>query len=209
MQCGIDEAGRGPVLGPMVISMVCGDQNLLLSMGVRDSQELSPGRREKIYSDIIKSGCSVHSEILTSVEINRLMKIKSLNEIEYDSVLRLVKLANAPVFIDSFDTNERRLSERIFRETGREVVCKHRADSIFPAVMAASIVSKVRRDSIISDLHVRYGDFGSGYPSDPRTINFLRNSVTKGEDISEIVRTEWITYRKLIQENRKNSAYRF
>lgn len=208
-QCGIDEAGRGPVLGPMVISIVCGDEEELIRLGVKDSKELSPGRRERVYADIMNSGFFVQSEILSSKEINKLMKLKSLNEIEYEAVLRLVKSAVAPVFVDSFDTNETRLSERITRESGKDVVCRHKADQIYPAVMAASIVSKVRRDAIIKDLHRRYGDFGSGYPSDPRTISFLRTSVIKGLDISEIVRTEWATYRRLVEGNRKNSIYRF
>lgn len=203
--CGIDEAGRGPVLGPMVISIVCGDPRAFKLIGVKDSKLLSPQRREELFVKIQGSACSIHTRILEPELLNRDMKRISLNEIEYAAVVDLLAYADSVVYIDSFDTNELRLQRRLMEDTGKKVISRHRADSTYPAVMAASIVSKVTRDRIIDDLHVEFGDFGSGYPSDQRTVAFLRHSVLTGRDISRIVRTEWSTYQKLIS-GRKNGG---
>ena len=85
--------------------------------------------------------------------------------------------------------------------SGRKIICRHKADEIYPAVSAASIVAKVIRDREIEKLHEKYGDFGSGYPSDPRTINFVKNSIQNKIDIDKIVRHQWKTYKSML--NRK------
>ena len=60
------------------------------------------------------------------------------------------------------------------------------------------LLAKVERDNIIEELHREYGDFGSGYPSDPRTIAFLRKCISDKKDVSRIVRREWATWKKLV-----------
>ncbi len=207
--CGIDEAGRGPVFGPMVISLVCGDPEEFLKIGVKDSKVLSPHRRSEIYESIRNSAGIIEVEVIDAPTINKKMKTMTLNEIEYEIVVSLLKKADKTVYIDSFDTNEKRLQEQLRTQTGKDVICKHKADSTYPSVMAASIISKVTRDSVIEELHQEYGDFGSGYTSDPRTTRFLRESVALKRDISRIVRTEWITYRKLVAGRGNNNLDRF
>ncbi len=204
MSCGIDEAGRGPVIGPMVISIVCGDDKLLKDTGVRDSKKLSPARREYLYS-IITMNYSYKFNILTASDLNRLMETKTLNEIEMDEVCKLAEAADDKIYVDCFDVIEKRAEEILRFRTGREIICKHKADVLFPAVSAASIISKVIRDREIVKIEKEYGYFGSGYPSDERTIEFIKKSVSSGTDITDIVRLKWKTYKNIIGQQKQSS----
>ncbi|MGC8514948.1 MAG: ribonuclease HII [Thermoplasmata archaeon] len=198
MQCGLDEAGRGPVIGPMVIAMVCGDADQLAAIGVRDSKILSPARREALYADIKRIAESVTFSVVSVAEINAEMIHQTMNEIEHSRYLALIRKAKYPVFVDAFDVDVSRLENRLSMESGHEIHAMHRADSTFAIVSAASIVAKVERDSFIEELHKEYGDFGSGYPSDPRTVAFLKKCISNKIDVSKIVRKEWATWKKLV-----------
>ncbi len=197
MQCGLDEAGRGPVIGPMVIAMVCGDGEEFSLIGARDSKILSPARRGTLYVEIKRIAESVSVSVVTAEEINAEMSYQTINEIEHSRYLSLIRNAKYPVYVDAFDVDAGRLESRLSNESGHEIHALHRADSIFPVVSAASIIAKVERDRIIEELHNEYGDFGSGYPSDPRTVAFLKKCIADRIDISKIVRKQWITWRRL------------
>ncbi|PYB67567.1 ribonuclease HII [Thermoplasma sp. Kam2015] len=199
IQCGIDEAGRGPVIGPMVISIVCCDTEFLKGIGVKDSKVLSRKRRSEIFKSIMDR-CHVRYRILSPEEINRMMSMESLNKIEEDEIIELLEYAESTVYIDCYDVIEERAQEAIERRSGKKVVCRHKADAIFPAVSAASIVSKVLRDAEIDKLHEKYGDFGSGYPSDPRTIEFLYGFLKNAREPEKIVRMHWSTVGRIIDE---------
>jgi ribonuclease HII len=198
MQCGLDEAGRGPVIGPMVIAMVCGDSNQMQAIGARDSKILSPARREALYADITKIAESVNISIISAEIITAEMSYLTLNEIEHSRYLALIMKAKYPVYVDAFDVDAARLEKRLARESGHEVHALHRADSTLAIVSGASIVAKVERDKIIRDLHREYGYFGSGYPSDPRTVAFLKKCIADHVDVSKIVRKEWATWKRLV-----------
>lgn len=196
ISCGMDEAGRGPVLGPMVIAIVCGDRDILSKTGARDSKALTPSMRVRIDQRIREVASWVDLVAVTPSEINMEMSSTTLNEIEYRRYLELIIRSPAcgTVYVDAFDVNQLRLQERLCVDSGREVVCRHRADSEFVEVSAASVIAKVARDSKISELHEKYGDFGSGYPSDPRTVKFLETSLSEGINLDDIARTKWKTY---------------
>ena len=198
MQCGLDEAGRGPVIGPMVIAMVCGEADQIEAIGARDSKVLSPARREALYAVIKRIAESVTFSVVSVAEINAEMIYQTMNEIEHSRYLALIRKANYPVFVDAFDVDASRLENRLTKESGHEIHAMHRADSTFAVVSAASIVAKVERDNIIEELHREYGDFGSGYPSDPRTVVFLKKCISNKIDVSKIVRKEWSTWKKLV-----------
>ncbi|CAC12578.1 probable ribonuclease HII [Thermoplasma acidophilum] len=200
-QCGIDEAGRGPVIGPMVISLVCCDLSFLKEIRVKDSKALTRKRRSELFEKIM-GRCSVRYRILHPKDLNRMMAAESLNKIEEDEIVDLLRYADDLVYIDCYDVIEERAQEIIQMRSGRQVVCKHKADAIFPAVSAASIVSKVIRDAEIDRLHDRFGDFGSGYPSDPRTIDFLKKYLKENQDPSEIVRIHWSTVQRLLHSEK-------
>ena len=192
----MDEAGRGPVLGPMVIAIVCGVKETLAGTGAIDSKMLPPASRERIAGKIMEVAQYVDKVVIGPNEIDRQMELTTLNEIEYSYYMKL--LSNSPghcrVYVDAFDVREDRLQARMRLDSGREVICRHRADKLFPEVSAASIIAKVARDSEIEKLHEKYGNFGSGYPSDPRTVKFLEDAIRNGTNIGEIVRKKWKTY---------------
>ncbi|MCL4335257.1 MAG: ribonuclease HII [Candidatus Thermoplasmatota archaeon] len=199
-QCGIDEAGRGPVLGPMVISLVCADTSVLRDIGVKDSKMLSRISRERLY-DIIISRSNVVKYVEIGPEIlNTLMEKKTLNEIELQFAGELLKDATCETYVDCFDVNEERGTAKLSSYSSFPVKCLHSADRKIPAVSAASIISKVVRDRRIDSLKNEYGEIGSGYPSDPVTVKFLRDSFREGRDLSKIARVRWITYIKMERE---------
>ena len=197
-ECGIDEAGRGPLIGPMVMAIVCGDGDDLKHIGVADSKKLSPRQREFIYSEL--TGFIQNHTIIGTDEIDTYVKDKKLNIMEEIYAIKLISSLpeNARVYVDSFDVNEERLEAKLRERTGKEVICRHHADATYPQVSAASIVAKVIRDREIEKLHREYGDFGSGYPSDPRTVNFVENAIKNHINIDNIVRHEWKTYKNML-----------
>lgn len=195
--CGIDEAGRGPVIGPMVMSLVCGDGNILKNLGVKDSKLLSRRQREILYEKIMSVSTRIEHVVISAQDLNASMNVETLNEIELSHAVKLAGKAGDKVVVDCFDVNEARASSRMSRESGKEVTCVHKADRDYAAVSAASIISKVIRDREIDRIVEKYGDVGSGYPSDPKTRAFLEESLAKGMDLSGIVRTHWKTYKDI------------
>ncbi|MEM0158636.1 MAG: ribonuclease HII [Thermoplasmataceae archaeon] len=209
IQCGLDEAGRGPVIGPMVIAMVCGFHNDLAHLGVRDSKVLTPRRREDLAGIIYRSAISVNFVEVTPKDLNELMQTLSLNEIELRGYAELIAKSpkEATVLVDSFDIDTIRLQNRLREMTGRRVYCHHHADRDYPSVSAASIIAKVVRDREIEKLKVKYGNIGSGYPSDPVTVSFLKQAIQEGIDIQEIVRVKWKTFQRMIVESKNRKLF--
>ena len=197
IQCGLDEAGRGPVIGPMVVAIVCCDPLQIKEIGVRDSKKLTPERRSYLFDRIMESSICVEIETIPSAVINGEMQHRTLNEIEYDRFLALIRKCGKDAYVDAFDVDPERLSRRLSTDSGFKIIAEHGADDRFPSVSAASIIAKVTRDREIENLHGIYGDFGSGYPSDPATVKFLKQSLKNGINIDHIVRKEWKTWKDL------------
>lgn len=209
MQCGIDEAGRGPVIGPMVISIVCGSRDELAKLGVRDSKQLSRSRREELSELITREAVYWSQREISAVELNAKMETKTLNEIEEEVVKDLLSNAKYTTYVDCFDIDESRGTRNLSVDAGVEVHCIHDADVTIPSVSAASILSKVTRDRRIEEIEKEYGSIGSGYPSDPRTVEFLKNAVAGNMNIDKIVRVKWKTYTKLKGESKQGNLMDF
>ena len=197
IQCGLDEAGRGPVIGPMVVAIVCCDPMQIKEIGVRDSKKLTPERRSYLFDRIMETSICVEIETIPSTVINGEMQYRTLNEIEYDRFLSLIRKCGKDAYVDAFDVDPERLSRRLSTDSGFKIIAEHGADDRYPSVSAASIIAKVTRDREIGNLHEIYGDFGSGYPSDPATVKFLKQSLQNGINIEDIVRKEWKTWKDL------------
>ncbi|WP_456420540.1 ribonuclease HII [Thermococcus sp.] len=205
---GIDEAGRGPVIGPMVIATLVVDERNVLKLeelGVRDSKKLTPKRREKLFDEILSLVDDYVVLVLSPEEISS--RAGTLNEFEVENfakALNSLKVRPDIIYADAADVNE----ERFARELGERlsfkarIVAKHRADAIFPVVSAASIVAKVTRDREIEKLKEKYGEIGSGYPSDPRTRAFLESYYREHGEFPPIVRRNWKTLRKIEEKLR-------
>jgi len=197
---GIDEAGKGPVIGPMVVcGVLCEESNLskLKKAGVKDSKKLKPERRREL-AEVIKKFCKICLIKITPEEIDRSDNINDLLRESYVKIIE--KLDPDLVIVDSPDVKPERLKEFLERMTGKKVISKHKADEEFVAVAAASIVAKVERDAEIDRLKREYGDFGSGYASDPKTIKFLEEWIKRGK-IPPIVRRRWRTVGRLSQHS--------
>ncbi|WP_297419025.1 ribonuclease HII [Thermococcus sp.] len=203
---GIDEAGRGPVIGPMVIAAVVVDEDnvpKLADLGVRDSKRLTPKRRERLYNEIIKL---IDDYVLIELWPEEIDSRKgTLNEFEVENFIKALnslKVKPDVVYIDAADVKEARFGEDIRKglDFKAEIVAEHKADDKFIPVSAASILAKVTRDRAIERLKEEYGEIGSGYPSDPRTRAFLEEYYREHSNFPPIVRRSWKTLKKIAEK---------
>lgn len=206
MICGIDEAGRGSVLGPLVIAAVLiKNDEQLIKLGVKDSKKLTPNQREKL-TIAIKKICKYKTLMISPKEIDEKRKVMTLNELEVDKFAEIIKeLKPNIVYVDSVDVNEERFAEEIKKKLDFKVkiISKHKADEVFPVVSSASIIAKTTRDEEIKKIKKEFGEIGSGYPSDERTINFIENYLKEKRELPKFVRSSWDTIKRLIESKRR------
>jgi ribonuclease HII len=205
MISGIDEAGKGPVLGPMCVAGVLMDDSVngaLLKLGVKDSKQLSPKKREVLAGDIKKIARKYFVLEVNAFQIDELRRIMTMNEIMvicYAKVLEELRPDHA--FVDAADVIAQRFGENIKKKYTREITItsEHEADVKYPIVSAASILAKVQRDLLVKELGVKIGeDLGSGYPSDAKTIYFLENWVKEHGSLPDFARSSWETSRRIL-----------
>lgn len=208
---GIDEAGRGSVLGPLSIALVCGDEDGFTSMELTDSKLLTRNERESLYPEIRKKFYS--SFILVSAsELNMLMPTASLNEIEAMKAAYLLDelpLSPHEVLVDSPDPHAANFAHRIRRHTpkGLNLRAEHKADLNYPVVSAASIIAKVLRDWEIDRIRDELGhNFSSGYPSDKSTVDAVREMLRTGRG-KDYVRMRWSTVAKILSSQSRLDSY--
>ncbi len=196
---GIDEAGRGPVIGPMIIAGVLiddRDSRRLAEIGVADSKKLSPKRRDKLFAEITGMVRCFHIERLEPAVIDGLRPKSNLNRLEVEVMARILRYLRPNLAqVGSVDVIPSRFRDALLREVAlpMEIVSVHHAEDRFPAVAAASIVAKVAREAAIAALREEYGDFGSGYPSDPKTREFISRWFESERSLPPIVRKSWKT----------------
>lgn len=196
---GIDEAGRGCVIGPLAVGGVCVKKcqlGELKALGVKDSKKLSAAKRRDLDKRI-REMADVFVELISPATIDgRNGSRKNLNRLEESAFLSLIKKSSAnEVYTDALGRDCERLREKleIDLDPSYSVTCAIRADDKFPIVSAASIVAKVRRDAAIEKLQSKYGDFGSGYAHDNKTCSFLANFYRENKFFPPIVRQNWGT----------------
>lgn len=191
---GADEAGKGPVLGPLVVAAVAMERDLL-EPEYRDSKRVPPGERERLAGRIRSRGrCAV--------------AVKDPHEIDdrgIDTVLRegyveaLTRLDYDEAYADAADVKAERFEDFLRREVGGEITAEHGADDSYPVVAAASIVAKVERDRLVDEIADRLGaDVGSGYPADPATTDFLERYVEENGELPGCARKSWETSRRVL-----------
>ena len=208
MICGIDEAGRGPVMGPMVVAAVfVGDDGILKDIGVRDSKKLSPSAREKMYIEIT-AVTDYRVIVLSAEEIDSERNSRSLNEIELQMFADAVSGTGvSEVYADCPDVNESSFSSALSSKLGNvKVRAEHKADDKYAVVSAASVIAKVTRDRMMKEIAKTFGeDIGSGYPSDPATMDFIVKWIKENGDAPPHTRRSWETVRKMmtLSMNRK------
>jgi len=214
---GVDDAGRGPIIGPLVIAGVLMDEKdlpKLKELGVKDSKMLSPHRREELSIEIRRYALKYHAVSLSPAEIDNVVetgrKLHRLNRLEAHTMAKVIDTLRPEVaYVDASDVNADRFREHIEEKLDFRVriVSEHKADVKYPIVSAASIIAKVERDLAIQELREKYaelGDLGSGYASDPTTIEFLEKWVARYGEYPESVRKSWKPAKEI--KNRANAA---
>ena len=192
--CGVDEAGRGSMLGPLVVAGITISKSkikLLKKLGVRDSKKLSPAAREYLYKKIIETVDDYHVIRIPPRIIDKSVANHSLNHLEAKYMAKVIsKLSPSTAFVDSCDVNSKRFGKEISELTSNtKIRSYHHADSKFVTVSAASILAKVSRDRAIMRLANSH-DIGSGYPSDPKTKMFVKKSLRRNHDMP-FLRKSW------------------
>lgn len=206
---GFDDAGRGPVLGPMVIAGVAideKDEHLLKELGAKDSKLLSPKQRKELFEKIIKLVKSYHIEIIPPKEIDKAIDStnSNLNDLEALTFAKCINALNPDIaVIDCPSTNIPAYTNHLktYLKVSPKIQCEHKADFNHPCVSAASILAKVTRDREIEKIQKKIKEnIGSGYPADPFTKEFLKNNWQK---YPEIFRHTWATCRAYSKEDFK------
>jgi len=203
VKLGIDEAGRGSLVGPMIVAGVALDssgEERLRSLGVRDSKTLSAGKRGELLEAIIGEAKFIGVIPVGPEDIDR----ANLNRLTLEAAWEIIEKAAVSIGVEtvvldrvgkSFKTTADIAGRRI------QIVAEERADAKYTVVSAASIVAKVFRDWAIKMLRSSYGIKGSGYPSDFKTLSWVRESLSKVPDW--VIRHKWKTLKGLYSESRR------
>lgn len=216
MIAGVEEAGRGPVIGPLVMAVCTIEDNrqkLLTIEGVTDSKLLTPVKRDQLF-EVIKSICDYKILIISPTTIDEALNDpnNNLNLLEAQTSAKLInQVACDKVILDcpAKDTKGYAKTVKNILNKKIDVIAEHKADLNHPIVSAASILAKVTRDREIEKIKKEYNvDFGSGYPSDPKTQKFLKENF-ENDKYKDIIRKTWAPYKKLISDKSQSSLFDF
>lgn len=223
-QFGVDEAGKGPVLGPMVAACVVCDP-AMLPEGIDDSKRLSAGTRETIAKGLREEpGVRIGVARVTTDRIDD--SGTDMNTLTVDAHAQAIATVLAgseseqyPLsgVVDGADTNANRFARRVADSVDRqieseseiEIDAEHGADETYTIVGAASVVAKVERDATIEELRGKYGDVGSGYPGDPTTREFLCAYVDEHGQLPDCARASWQTSKDVLRAAEQSSLDSF
>ena len=222
MILGIDDAGRGPIIGPMILAgvLLTKEQGeILRKYNVRDSKTVSPSSRKQMEK-IIKENSIAHKIVQASPELidGSLTSGTNLNELEAKMAAKVINSINKnltekiKVIIDCPSVNvvswKLSLLRYIEKTENLEISCEHKADVNHISAAAASILAKEVREKEVTKMKKEFGDFGSGYPADPKTKKFL---VEKGKEFSNsgIFRKTWATWKKKYPEKTQGTLADF
>jgi ribonuclease HII len=203
--CGIDEAGRGSVIGPLIIAGISikkSNIKKLEGIGVRDSKALTRNQRNFLFYKILDLSEFVCIYKVDCKTIDENVYQRKLNKLEGGIMSTIIKhLAVDIAYVDSCDVNINRytnyLKSNLNFENNTRVIAMHKADRINPAVSAASIIAKVIRDREIQILEENFQNIGSGYPSDKKTMYFLNTWIKEYKEFPYFVRKSWRPIRKI------------
>ncbi len=213
---GIDEAGRGPVLGDMIIALVTLKENKLAdlkNLGIKDSKLLTPDQRKKLVPYIISNSVFTAVAHVSTLEIdtyniNQLV-FEKITELLYASKNILGNYRVKRIVVDMVKGFKKYINK--YREVypTAEILFVEKADLNYTEVAAASIIAKYYRDSMIDYLNKIYGNIGSGYPTDPRTINWIKKVASLETTPPAFVRKTWSILKRIAPNwYKQKSKYR-
>jgi ribonuclease HII len=202
MICGVDEAGKGPVIGPLVVAAVTvNNAKDIANLGIKDSKQLTKRKRKEL-ANLIKEKFNFAVEIIEPKIVDEYRRRNKLNELNREAFERLIsKLDPNVAYVDAADVNENRFGSQIkaslTNKKDTDVISMHKADAKIEVVAAASIIAKETRENEIEKLKEKIGDFGSGYPSDERTIKFLKSFYADNGKWPTGTRESWKTLERI------------
>lgn len=213
LKLGIDDAGRGPVVGIMVLAGCLVDEKTekeFRKLGVKDSKDLTQKRREFLELKIKELSGKFEVVVSTPDEIDsNLENGTNLNEVEAIMAAKIINKINKQdkkmkIIIDCPSVSILKwtdlLKTKIKDLSNLEVICEHKADRNHVSVSAASILAKCVREREIQKLRDIYGhEIGTGYPSDPLTQKFLEKNAIKFKN-KDIFRKSWSTYKNAVKK---------
>jgi len=217
---GIDDAGRGPLIGPMILAGVLLDKNsesFLRKYSVKDSKMLEHSMRVKL-SKIIKESALAYRVVKSLPEeidkaVDGGMNLNTLEAVKCAEIINSInsgknRKEKIKVIVDCPSVNikdwQAKLLGFVDSRENLQVVCEHKADANHLSVSAASIIAKVVREEEVALIRKKYGNIGSGYPSDPYTKKFL---VEHGSSLknSGIFRKSWATWKEIFPDKKQKT----
>jgi ribonuclease HII len=209
--CGIDEAGRGSVIGPLIIAGISikkSNIKKLEDIGVRDSKALTKNKRRVLFDKILDISEFVCIYKLDCKTIDENVYQKKLNKLEGRIMSSIIKHLSVDIaYVDSCDINIDRytnyLKSNLNLKNNISIIAMHKADRINPVVSAASIIAKVTRDREIQILEEIFQNIGSGYPSDKKTMYFIKNWMKEYKEFPNFVRKSWRPIREITYSQSK------
>ncbi|MDW0236488.1 MAG: ribonuclease HII [Nitrososphaeraceae archaeon] len=196
--CGVDEAGRGSLIGPIIVAGISVSKKSLSEMveiGIKDSKLLTPNKRQILFGDVIGLAESICICRIGIEDIDFHVSKNHLNLLEAEAMaITIGNMDSYKTYVDSCDVNPSRYKRTInsfLKRNNTKLISMHHADRLNVVVSGASIIAKVIRDSEISKIRLKYGDLGSGYPSDKKTIRFVQEWFEQNREIPPFTRKSW------------------
>lgn len=220
---GIDEAGKGPVIGSMfigfsIINLENGLDDLdsyqehLKSLGVRDSKLILPKKRKQIYEKLKSKMDIKYVQLTPKIIDDNFFGGGKLNELEINSIVKILEDEKPDlVLIDALTALPEKFGLTILNRLSFDlkIISENKADLKYEIVGAASIIAKELREEELRQIRENINlDCGSGYPADPKTQDFLKKNWNNSE-FDFIFRKSWQTYRKLSKKSDDKSLLDF
>lgn len=221
---GVDEAGKGPVLGSMFIGFSIINlpnglkemndyQEILKKLGVRDSKKLTPKKRNLIYHELKKHMDIKYAQLTPALIDKNNAEGGKLNELEIQAIIQILESEKPSlVIIDALTSRPDTFGDDILKRLSFEckIISENKADDKYEIVGAASIIAKELREQEMEQININVGKIlkkdldplsslsltGSGYPADPKTKIFLKEHY-ENKEFDFIFRKSWATYKTL------------
>lgn len=186
------------MLGPIIVAGICVSKKSISEMikkGIKDSKLLTPKKRQILFGHVVSIAESICICRINIAEIDFHVFKNKLNTLEAEAMaITISNMKSDKTYVDSCDVNPSRYQRTIssfLKRNSTKLISMHHADKLNVVVSGASIIAKVIRDSEITKIRVKYGDIGSGYPSDKKTIEFVRQWFRQKNEIPPFARRSW------------------
>ena len=213
---GIDEAGRGSIIGPLVVAGISFDSkeiDRLKDMKITDSKKLQPIKRQTLFKEIILLCKSVYICKINCITIDKFVALNQLNKLESKFMTIIANNLDAnKIIVDACDVNTYRFQQEIkkgVKNKSISIYSFHKADLDNIIVSCASIVAKVTRDNEITKIKEKIGkDIGSGYPSDPKTKAFIKDGMELNSlNLKNYIRFSWKPIKQILVQNAQTKLF--